>query len=633
MTDIPERLPAPLSERLASASQTIYSRQGQEVDVAIGGIPFRLATSNDLVQTRETIPIRKDQFDSEADPGEQSLTGWWRRSQASWHEGAGSLYQESDDSNAASVNFYTSRGIDVFTKGQFTLLKKMQTSARGSAGLSRIRNGYGGVLTAVGDDGSLWSSPGATGTFTMFYDPGVFSAIDGFISGSQWFVLVNGYGVHMGTVSPFSVDKTFPTTLTLSRMTWGKHRLWVLGLRSIQVVDVTAATGTPATNVFQHPNTGWTWRCMAEGPSAMYFAGDDGTTSNIMAVTLDATGGVPTLTGAQQTAILPDGEFVQEMAVVAGQYIGIGTNRGFRVGLINSSTGAIQYGPLMIEPEGITACTTITTQGKFFVVAFNANNESIAYRVDTSNPLDGGVFPYAADINIGISGYITSLAAYSSTRLVATGSTGEAYNQSTTDYVASGYLQTGRIRYHMTEPKLFRFLSVEIAPLQGAIQVDLINDANTTVPVGNITLQNDIFIDRFALNTVGTLKYASLKFTLTAPGSPTASPIVYSYLVKALPAVAPQRLITLPLLCYDTETAKSGQVYGALGYAQDRVDAMELLESYGDTVVYQNFAGVGTSGQICIIESVKFVQSSPPSSDLSGNNGGILVLQLRTADT
>lgn len=632
MAGISDRLPTPLSERLASASQSIYSRAGKEVDIAIGGIPFRLATSQDLPQSVETIPVRKDQFDAEADPGEQSLTGWWRRSQASWHEGAGYLYQESNTSNAANLNFYTSRGIDVFTQGQLSLLKKMQVSARGSAGLSKIRNGTGGVLTAIGDDGNMWSSPDSDGTFTLFYDPGAFTLNDGFITGTQWYALRSGYGVFMGTVSPFSVDKQFPTSLTTSRMMWGKHRLWVLGLRSIEVVDVSAATGTPATQVFLHPNLGWLWRCMAEGPSAMYFAGDDGNTSNIMSVTLDSSGGVPSLTGAQQTAIFPDGEFVQEMAVIAGQYIGIGTNRGFRVGLINSSTGAIQYGPLMIEPAGVTACTAITTQGKFFVVAFNANNESIAYRIDTSNPLDGGVFPYAADIDLGISGYITSLAAYTNTRLVATGSTGEAYNQSLTDYVSTGYLQTGRIRYHTTEPKLFKYLNVEIAPLQGNIQIELINDSNTTVQVGSITLPNEIFTDKFAINTIDPLRFASLKFTLTPPGTPTATPVIYSYLMRALPSVQPQRLITLPLLCWDQETGHTGQRYGGLGYAMDRLTALQILENAADTLVFQDFSGANTTGQIVTIESLQYVQTSPPRPDRSNNSGGIIILKLRTAE-
>lgn len=636
MASINDRLPTPLSERLASASQSVYSGQGREYDIAIGGIPFRLATSQDLPQTVETIPIRKDQFDSEADPGEQSLTGWWRRSQSSWHEGAGSLYQESNDSNAANLSFYTSRGVDVFTQGQFTLLKRMDVSTRGGSTLTRIRVNSSGV-SAIGSNGSLWTASSPAGPFTdaISYT----NVTDGFVSGTTFYVgkYIDGY-VYVGDLSSPGTANNYPGAIGLYRIMWGKGRLWVLRRGGIYTVDTNAASGTPQALVYLHPNLGWNFTSMAEGPSAMYFAGHDGNASSIMAVTLDATGGVPTLSAAASTAIFPDGELVQEISILAGQYIGIGTNRGFRVGIINSSTGAIQYGPLMIEPTGVTSCTAITTQGKFFVVAFEVNHgvpgagESIAYRVDTSNALDGGLFPYAADINIGIDGFINSLASVDNSRLVATGSTGEAYNQSLTNYVPSGYLQTGRIRYHTTEPKLFKYLNVEIAPLQGNIQIDLINDSNTTVPVGNITLQNDIFTDKFAINANALLRYASLKFTMTPSGTPTAAPIVYSYLLRALPAVQPQRLITLPLLCLDQETSHSGQQYGGLGYARDRLTALQILEAGADTLVYQDFSAVGGAGQIVTIESIQYVQTSPPRPNRSNNGGGILILKLRTAD-
>ena len=59
MADYPDRLPLALSERLATASSAVYSRMGREVDVAVGGIPFRLATNPELPQTIETIEDRK----------------------------------------------------------------------------------------------------------------------------------------------------------------------------------------------------------------------------------------------------------------------------------------------------------------------------------------------------------------------------------------------------------------------------------------------------------------------------------------------------------------------------------------------------------------------------------------------
>ena len=63
-------------------------------DVVIDDIPFIINVSNQNPYRRETAQYRKDQFDNSAEPGEQSLTGWWLRSQTSWHNGAGIEYYE-----------------------------------------------------------------------------------------------------------------------------------------------------------------------------------------------------------------------------------------------------------------------------------------------------------------------------------------------------------------------------------------------------------------------------------------------------------------------------------------------------------------------------------------------------------
>jgi hypothetical protein len=54
-------------------------------DVAIGGLPFIYAINDARPYIRQTAPFRKDQFDNGQEPGEQSLTGWWIRSQSSFH--------------------------------------------------------------------------------------------------------------------------------------------------------------------------------------------------------------------------------------------------------------------------------------------------------------------------------------------------------------------------------------------------------------------------------------------------------------------------------------------------------------------------------------------------------------------
>jgi hypothetical protein len=631
MTRLPERLPAALAGRLASASNSIYSRQGREVDVAVGGIPFRLATFSELPQAIETIPVRKDQFDAENDPGEQSLTSWWRRSQASWHEGAGSLYQESSDSNVASNGFYDSEGVDVFTPGQVTLIKAMKSAAQAAVAYSRVRYASGGTVgaSAVGG-GALHTSPDADGSYASLHAPAAKTIVDGLVAGADFYDIASDGSLYEGTVAAPGAATTWPLGDTTTRLAWGKHRLWVIGGRKLWQPDLSLAGGTAQPAIFTHPNKGWNYTCLAEGPSAMYFGGHDGNSSSIQAVTLDSGGGLPTLTGAAVTATLPDGELVQEIATIAGQYIGIGTSRGFRVGVMGTG-GTISYGPLLIEPTGVVRCSAIGTQGRFFLVAFDTvDNNAIAYRVDTGTQIAEGVFPYAKDISLG-TGTITSIAAASGSQLLATSDAGIVYYQSSTEYVASGYIQSGRIRFRTTEPKQFRYLNMEIQPLMGGIACELILEGGSTLPLGSVTSQGSTFEDKFSIQQ-GAMKYASVKLTLTPNVALTGAPVINSYLVRALPAVAPQRMITLPLLCYDQEQARSGQRYGGKGFAKDRLTAMQILEDAAETLIFQDFTDTTASGRLVVIESMRFTQTAPAQPVRAEGAGGILLLQLRTVD-
>lgn len=634
MTRLPERLPAGLSERLASASQAIYSRLGREVDVAIGGIPFMLATSSEVQQSIETIPIRKDQFDSERDPGEQSLSSWWRRSQASFHQGAGFRYEPTTDDQ--HDGFWDSEGVDVFTQGNLTLLKKMVALTDGTVLLSRVRSyatsSTAPALSAVGD-GAFYKSTtdgNPTSTLVSLHAPAGKTIVDGLISGTSFYDVASDGTLYQGNVSSPGTATSWPCGTTPSRLAWGKHRLWVIGGRKLWQPNLSLAGGASQDPIFTHPNQGWTYNCMTEGPAAMYFGGHDGFTSSIQAVTFDSGGGIPSLSGATVTAVLPDGELVQELAVLAGQYVGIGTSRGFRVGVVQQDS-SITYGPLLVEPEGVSACTAITTQGKFFIVGFETDaGTALVYRVDTSTDLGSGVFPYAKDASCEFVGHWTSAAAIGD-RLYGTTDDGRAWYQSSTEYVESGWLQTSRIRYRTTEPKAFKYLDLDIEPLTGALSFDAVLEGGSILALGSLTTEGEVVSDTYSWSYDSPMRYASLRLNLVRSDAGTETPTVHSYLIRALPAVKPQHLITLPLLCFDSEQARSGQRYGTDGYSADRLTALMLLERGAQSLIFQDFTtGIGVGLQV-VIESMKFIQTTPRDSG-SGNSGGILILQLRTVD-
>ena len=71
------------------ATSAIWQNTDIAYDTAIGGMPFIYAISDGRPYIRQTAPFKKEQFDNQTEPGEQSLTGWWIRSQSSFHYGDG----------------------------------------------------------------------------------------------------------------------------------------------------------------------------------------------------------------------------------------------------------------------------------------------------------------------------------------------------------------------------------------------------------------------------------------------------------------------------------------------------------------------------------------------------------------
>jgi hypothetical protein len=97
-------------------------------DVAVGGLPFIYAINDARPYIRQTAPFKKDQFDNTTEPGEQSLAGWWLRSQMSFHSGSGiKFYDPATTDENGHYRFADSKGVNVWTKGQVTLFKDTES--------------------------------------------------------------------------------------------------------------------------------------------------------------------------------------------------------------------------------------------------------------------------------------------------------------------------------------------------------------------------------------------------------------------------------------------------------------------------------------------------------------------------
>ena len=124
-SDITDPIPYPLSNPSGSQS---YAATGIAYDVAFGGLPFFLTTSDENAYRRVTAQYRKQQVDMSREPGEQTLTGWWLRSQSSFHLGQGIKFYEPQQDESLRFQYTYSKGCNVWDKGQITLLKDVDSS-------------------------------------------------------------------------------------------------------------------------------------------------------------------------------------------------------------------------------------------------------------------------------------------------------------------------------------------------------------------------------------------------------------------------------------------------------------------------------------------------------------------------
>ena len=117
--DITEGLPFPLSN---PNSVKTYQVTGAAYDLSVNGLPFFVYATDETPYRRQTAEYRKQQVDQSTEPGEQTLTGWWLRSQSSFHNGTGINFYDPSAGEEVAYRFNDSKGVNVWNKGDVTLL-------------------------------------------------------------------------------------------------------------------------------------------------------------------------------------------------------------------------------------------------------------------------------------------------------------------------------------------------------------------------------------------------------------------------------------------------------------------------------------------------------------------------------
>jgi len=697
-------------------------------DVAIAGTPFFLGTSDKYPYKRTTAEYRKQQLDVQKEPGEQTITGWWLRSQSSFHYGAGVRYQEPIMGEHVQYMFHKSAGVEVFNTGRVTLLPdvtKIQTVTNTPIMISAVDNGTDLVFYA--DGSNLYRKDGGAATSVTWGGTG--NILD-LTQDGQYYYAVNATGIYRGTLAGGTGTLIFtnPATATSAKLGYAKQRV-IAGINNsifevvpIATLNITAGnlvsnvvtlktatahnfnigyqvtiagvgsafngtfvvTSIPSANeftydhnytdqqysntlsgtvtlvannnlpIYTHPSNTWKWTGVCDGPNAIYVSGYAGVLGSIFRLALDTSGAVPLLNKALTAAEMPQGEYVTALGSYLGKYLIIGTNKGIRVGQIDTSgwlsSGYITYGPLSVVTNGFdpvsarvltgSAVTSVAFQDRFayctvsnYIDNGDGSTCSGLIKIDLSKEVNPNQFAYATNLRVsGSTGVCSTVANLGNSNTLLFGISADGIYQQSTSLVSTGFIQTGQIRYFTLENKHFEMLKMKVLPNQsGTLTAIRVSEDFSELPLLTTGPGFDYTQDLTSIDSYdsGADQSIALKFILTASSGQAvgAEDVFTGYQLKALPAAKRQRLITYPLMNYDFMEDRNNMATGYTGRAKDYLATLEAIESDGDVVTIQDF----TTGETFrgVIEEQQFIRMTAPDRAFNGD-GGMIYCTIRT---
>jgi hypothetical protein len=547
--NITEEIAVPIG---IGSTGSVWQNTDIAYDVALGGMPFVYATNDARPHIRQTAPYKKDQFDNGKEPGEQSLTGWWLRSQSSFHSGSGIKFYDPSAGETVDYRFTDSKGVNIWTKGQVTLLNDtatthytsgpIQTSGKPFQIARSIKYGTtNGVL--------LWDEYDVDkiaedGTVTHFIDyaagtdyPVYAICDDG--TYAYWITNVLNTGTPRlrvykklltgvsGAGDTLMISEN-GITVTNAVMEYVKDRI-VMCINN-KIYEISSSASTLPSPIYTHSDTDIVFSSITASGPAIYVAGYSGTQSSIFKFTLNTSGVMPTLTTAITAAEMPVGEIIHRIYYYLG-YMMIGTNKGIRAAVVSDQDGSINYGPLIVETT--QPCYDFAARDRFVWCATGVDGAPGVIRIDLGNQIETLRFAYANDLYVsGTTGYSTTTCAFAGTtdRLVfatmglnagsvsnkaltsnvATLTTSAAHGLAIDDQVwVEGVDSTFNGKYTVTGvPTTTTFTYAKTASNVASTAVSPVGKVNK---VGSINIEADTTLVSSGYVTTGYIRYGTLE--------------------------------------------------------------------------------------------------------------------------
>jgi len=532
----------------------------------------------------------RDSQDTSTAPGEAAINpgGLWRRGQDSWHFGAGQQY--ADTAGSVDYQFYKSKGINPWVKGQVSLLNDTALNVGSGAPTTATKQlmCVAGGYIYVADGQSLKRASTVSGNWTTITTGAQAKDIGALCSdGTRVFIGYATDSVHVHDSAGTSISSHTTGSHTFTSLAYANGR--IIGTHTNIVMDVSSSGG--GTTFHTNRNSAMRFVGSAGGNGFIYIAGFAGDVSLIYKTTLTADS--VTLDQCSVAGQLPYGEIVSSIDSYLG-FIFIGTNKGVRMATTDGS-GNLLLGSV-IPTSG--AVNDFTGDGRFVWFTWtNYDGTSGGLgRLDLSISTGTNTPAFATDLMYTNTGAVQSVVTFDSKRVFSINAVGVVY-ENTASLVATGTIEGGTWRWGIPDRKFVAKVDARSEPLKGSITAFLSTDNAGYASLGTWDSAGQTE-NTFEGSDTKTIE-AAIKFTLTRGTTVTEGPVFTRWMARAYAAPFRSQVFIVPILLHHKLNIKGKDYYLDV---QDETDALDTLIASPSIITLQ----IGVSNHSVIVEDVEW---------------------------
>lgn len=508
--------------------------------IAIDGRPF-LIDQEAGTFTRGFEPRVRDSVDQSTSPGEAAINpqGLWRRGETSWHYGAGQKY--ADTAEAQDYRFFSSKGVNPWTKGQLTLHNKTKLSLASSATTAHVVAQDGRVYAALGADVKYTTDPYATSpTWSdCTGEPGGICAAMA-TDGSRIYLAFPSDGVRVidpaTSVSVIESGKFVNSSDSYYMLGFAKN--YMFGSHS-SVLNTISSGGSKSAHITPD-DTQFRWVGVATGQNAVYAAGYAGQKSLIYKITIKADG---TLDAGVVALELPTGEIVSAISGYLG-YILIGTNKGVRFASTDSNSNLVA-GQIIPTTSSVTKFTSEGRYSYFTWTNYDGVSGGLG-RLDLGTLTTNNTPAYATDLMYDSTANINGLITFDSKRCFWVSGVGIVVEDSS-NLVESAEIVTGTYRWGIPDRKFVAKFDIRTTPLYGTVTPSISLDSGDYVEMSPHTMA----LTTESVATGPQSKFIEAKFKLAfTRASATTGPTLTRWMARAYASPARSQVFRVPILMH-----------------------------------------------------------------------------------